>query len=1040
MIGKWIANIFGTKHDRDVKQMAPLVEEINEWAVKYQDLTDEQCAEKTREFQDRIEDAREEVRKEMADSEDAAETKKAVYEAEQDALDDILPEAFGLVKDTCRRMVGKSWPVREHEKTWVEVPYDVQLMGGIVLHEGKIAEMATGEGKTLVAILPLYLNALTGRGAHLVTVNEYLANRDREWMGPVFEFLGLTVDCLQLNEMVLENKQKAYQADITYGTTHEFGFDYLRDNMKVRLEDRVQRDWAFAIVDEVDSILIDEARTPLIISGEVRESNSEKYSLSLPDVQKLVKAQTRLASKLIAEAEALLEDDEGDDYEAGVKLLRAQRGTPKNKKLLKLQQESGVKKLIQQVEADYLRDKRMSELDDELFFTVEEKSRQAEINDQGRELLSPGEQEMFIIPDLGEEMHLIESDESLTVQEVNERKSEMEALYAERSEKIHNMQQLLQAFSIFEKDVDYVVEEGKVVLVDQFTGRLMYGRRYSEGLHQAIEAKEGVKIEQETRTVATITIQNYFRMYDKLAGMTGTAETEAGEFFSIYKLDVVVIPTNQVVRRMDYEDVIFRTRSEKYNSVLDEIAEKNKKGQPILVGTTSVESSETFSRLLKRRGIPHNVLNAKYHQHEAEIVSNAGAPGAVTIATNLAGRGTDIKLGDGVIKCEQCHLHSKEPMDTPTADGLTLQDCYDDTPCGLHIVGTERHESRRIDRQLRGRSGRQGDPGSTRFYLSLEDDLMRLFGSERIASVMDRLKIPEGEVIEHSMVSNSIGRAQKRVEGQNFDIRKHLLEYDDVMNQQREAVYDRRLNALEGNELRSDILEMIRNIAELKVATYTDPKTYPEDWDLQGLYDDLLRHFIVVFRNPDDDLANLTTDALSEMVYDTLIEHYERKEASLIPSPDLMRQLERFATLSVIDNAWQEHLYEIDRMKEGIHLRAYAQKDPLIEYKREAFAMFEELWDRLDEEILKLIFSAELTEVEPQKRQEPSNLRLIHQEAGGMEAAAASPGGEGPPGAADEDGQPKQQPVKVTKKVGRNDPCPCGSGKKYKKCHGAGAA
>ncbi|MBT5873714.1 MAG: preprotein translocase subunit SecA [Candidatus Latescibacteria bacterium] len=1038
MIGKWIANIFGTKHDRDVKQMAPLVEEINEWAKKFQDLTDEQCAEKTREFQVRIEDAREEVRKEMADSEDPAETKKAVYEVEQDALDDILPEAFGLVKDTCRRMVGKSWPVREHEKTWIEIPYDVQLMGGIVLHEGKIAEMATGEGKTLVAILPLYLNALTGRGAHLVTVNEYLANRDREWMGPVFEFLGLTVDCLQLNEMVLENKQKAYQADITYGTTHEFGFDYLRDNMKVRLEDRVQRDWAFAIVDEVDSILIDEARTPLIISGEVKESNSERYSLSLPDVQKLVKAQTRLASKLIAEAEVLLEDEEGDDYEAGVKMLRAQRGSPKNKKLLKLQQESGVKKLIQQVEADYIRDKRMSELDDELYFTVEEKSRQSEINEQGRELLSPGEQEMFVIPDLGEEMHLIESDESLTVEEINERKSEMETLYAERSEKIHNMQQLLQAFSIFEKDVDYVVEEGKVVLVDQFTGRLMYGRRYSEGLHQAIEAKEGVKIEQETRTVATITIQNYFRMYDKLAGMTGTAETEAGEFFSIYKLDVVVIPTNQAVRRMDYEDVIFRTRSEKYNSVLDEIAEKNKNGQPILVGTTSVESSETFSRLLKRRGIPHNVLNAKYHQHEAEIVSNAGEPGALTIATNLAGRGTDIKLGDGVIKCEQCHLHSKEPMDTPTADGLTLQDCYDDTPCGLHIVGTERHESRRIDRQLRGRSGRQGDPGSTRFYLSLEDDLMRLFGSERIASVMDRLKIPEGEVIEHSMVSNSIGRAQKRVEGQNFDIRKHLLEYDDVMNQQREAVYDRRLNALEGNELRSDILEMIRNIVELKVATYTDPKTYPEDWDLQGLYDDLLRNFVVVFRNTDDDLANLTTDALTEMVHDTLIEHYERKEASLIPSPDLMRQLERFATLSVIDNAWQEHLYEIDRMKEGIHLRAYAQKDPLIEYKREAFAMFEELWDRLDEEILKLIFSAELTAVEPQKRQEPSNLRMIHQEAGGMEAAAASPGGEEPTGAAEEDGQPKQQPVKVDKKVGRNDPCPCGSGKKYKKCHGAG--
>ena len=1042
MIGKMIAKIFGTKYDRDIKEMQPLVDEINERADEYQGLTDEQFPEKTAKFKERIVQAREEARREIGESEGGEEIKKAEYEAEQNMLDDLLPEAFGLVKETCRRMVGKSWPVREHPKTWIEVPYDVQLMGGIVLHEGKIAEMATGEGKTLVAILPMYLNALTGRGTHLVTVNEYLANRDREWMGPIFEFLGLTVDCLQLNEIDLSKKQAAYQADITYGTTSEFGFDYLRDNMKIRLEDRVQRDWAYAIVDEVDSILIDEARTPLIISGEVRESNSEKFSVSLPDVRKLVQAQTRLVSKLVAEAEKILDDGEGDEYEAGIKLLQAQRGAPKNKKLMKLQQESGIKKLIQQVEADYLRDKRLPELDDELFFNVEEKSRQSEINEKGRELLSPGDQDMFVIPDLGEEIHAIESNETLTVQEQSEQKKAVEEVYAERSERIHNMQQLLQAYSIFEKDVDYVVEDAKVVLVDQFTGRLMYGRRYSEGLHQAIEAKEGVKIEQETRTVATITIQNYFRMYDKLAGMTGTAETEAGEFFSIYKLDVVVIPTNQPVRRLDYEDVIFRTRREKYNSVLDEIEEKHNQGQPVLVGTTSVESSETFSRMLKRRRIKHSVLNAKYHQDEAEIVANAGQPGVVTIATNLAGRGTDIKLGKGVVKCEKCHLNNNEPMDTPTAEGLTLQDCYDDVPCGLHIIGTERHEARRIDRQLRGRSGRQGDPGVSRFYLSLEDDLMRLFGSERIASVMDRLKIPEGEVIEHSMVSKSIGRAQKRVEGHNFDIRKHLLEYDDVMNQQREAVYDRRLNALEGNELRDDIIEMIRNIAELKVATYTDPKSFPEDWDIQGLADDLIRTFIIAFHIADDELTDLTTDGLTDMVYDIMMEHYERKEKALIPSPDLMRQLERFATLSVIDSAWQDHLYEIDRMKEGIHLRAYGQKDPLIEYKKEAFAMFEELWDRLDEEILKLIFSAQLTEVEPSRRQEPTNLRMIHQEAGGMEATAedaatenASAKGGGPP--ADDPNQPRQQPVKVEKKVGRNDPCPCGSGKKYKKCCGA---
>lgn len=1042
MIGKMIAKIFGTKYDRDIKEMQPLVAEINERADEYQGLTDEQFPEKTAEFKERIVQAREEARREIGESESGEEIKKAEYEAEQDMLDDLLPEAFGLVKETCRRMVGKSWPVRDHPKTWIEVPYDVQLMGGIVLHEGKIAEMATGEGKTLVAILPMYLNALTGRGTHLVTVNEYLANRDREWMGPIFEFLGLTVDCLQLNEIDLSKKQAAYQADITYGTTSEFGFDYLRDNMKIRLEDRVQRDWAYAIVDEVDSILIDEARTPLIISGEVRESNTEKFSVCLPDVRKLVQAQTRLVSKLVAEAEKILDDGESDEYEAGIKLLQAQRGAPKNKKLMKLQQESGIKKLIQQVEADYLRDKRLPELDDELFYNVEEKSRQSEINEKGRELLSPGDQDMFVIPDLGEEMHAIESNETLTVQEQSEQKKAVEEVYAERSERIHNMQQLLQAYSIFEKDVDYVVEDGKVVLVDQFTGRLMYGRRYSEGLHQAIEAKEGVKIEQETRTVATITIQNYFRMYDKLAGMTGTAETEAGEFFSIYKLDVVVIPTNQPVRRLDYEDVIFRTRREKYNSVLDEIEEKHNQGQPVLVGTTSVESSETFSRMLKRRRIKHSVLNAKYHQDEAEIVANAGQPGAVTIATNLAGRGTDIKLGKGVVKCEQCHLNNNEPMDTPTAEGLTLQDCYDDVPCGLHIIGTERHEARRIDRQLRGRSGRQGDPGVSRFYLSLEDDLMRLFGSERIASVMDRLKIPEGEVIEHSMVSKSIGRAQKRVEGHNFDIRKHLLEYDDVMNQQREAVYDRRLNALEGNELRDDIIEMIRNIAELKVATYTDPKSFPEDWDIQGLADDLIRTFIIAFHITDNELTDLTTDGLTDMVYDIMMEHYERKEKALIPSPDLMRQLERFATLSVIDSAWQDHLYEIDRMKEGIHLRAYGQKDPLIEYKKEAFAMFEELWDRLDEEILKLIFSAQLTEVEPSRRQEPTNLRMIHQEAGGMEATAEDAATENAPAKggvppADDPNQPRQQPVKVEKKVGRNDPCPCGSGKKYKKCCGA---
>lgn len=1037
MIGKMIAKVFGTKHDRDTKRMVPIVDEINEWAEEYRSLTDEQFPEKTAEFRERLDKTREEALQDILEqTDDPKQIKDAVYEAEQQELGDMLPEAFGLVKEACRRMVGRTWMVREQENTWDMVPYDVQLIGGIVLHEGKIAEMATGEGKTLVAIFPLYLNGLTGRGAHLVTVNDYLANRDREWMGPVYEFLGLTVDCLQTLDYDVERKQNAYRADITYGTTNEFGFDYLRDNMKVRLEDRVQREYVYAIVDEVDSILIDEARTPLIISGEVRESNSEKYSVALPDVQKLVRAQTRFVSKLVSEAEELLEDAE-TEYDAGVKLLQAQRGAPKNKKLMKMQQESGIKKLIGQVESDFIRDKRIPELDDEMFYTIDEKSRHTEINEKGRELLSPGEQELFVIPDLGEEMHLIDSDTDLSLQEKIDRKAALEALYAERSERIHNMSQMLQAYAIFEKDVDYVVEDGKVVLVDQYTGRLMYGRRYSEGLHQAIEAKEGVKIEQETRTVATITIQNYFRMYEKLAGMTGTAETEAGEFFSIYKLDVVVIPTNQPVRRIDYEDVVYRTRREKYNSVLDEVEAMHERGHPILIGTTSVESSETLSRMLKRRGIKHSVLNAKYHDHEAVIVANAGQPGAVTIATNMAGRGTDIKLGPGVVKCETCHLNNKEPLDTPTADGLTVRDCYEDVPCGLHIIGTERHDARRIDRQLRGRSGRQGDPGSTRFYLALEDNLMRLFGSDRIASVMDKLKIPEGEVIEHSMVTKSIERAQKRVEAHNFDSRKHLLEYDDVMNQQREAVYDRRLHALEGSNLRDEIIEMIRSVAEIKVATYTDPKTYPEDWDLDGLSSDLLRSFVIAFHVADENLTDLIPEAMTEMVYEAMVATYERKEISLVPSPDLMRQLERFATLSVIDNAWQEHLYEIDRMKEGIGLRAYAQQDPLIQYKKEAFAMFEELWDRLDEEILKLIFTAELTEVEPSRRQMPTNMQMIHQEAPMMQSGTAGPGEEGMAGEPGEEGRPpKQRPVHVDKKAGRNDPCPCGSGKKYKKCCG----
>ena len=987
-----IASSFGTKHDRDVKRMEPVVEAVNEWADEYRTLDEDQFPEKTHEFRSRWEDG--------------------------ETLDEILPEAFGLVKEACRRMIGKSWVVPgQGEMVWDMTPYDVQIIGGIVLHEGKIAEMATGEGKTLVALFPMYLNGLTGRGAHLVTHNEFLANRDRAWMGPVFEFLGLTVECLENNDPDMDRKKSGYLADVTYGTTNEFGFDYLRDNMKWRIEDRVQRGHSYAIVDEVDSILIDEARTPLIIAGQVSESNSGKYAESLPDVQKLIRAQTRFAAKIIAEAEALL-DNEEDDYSAGIRLLQAQRGMPKNKKLLKLQQEPGIKKLIQQVEGDYIREKRMPQLDDDLFFTVDEKTRHTEINEKGRELLSPGEQELFIIPDLSEGIVEIDSDAGLTEQQKIDKKTELEKLYSERSERIHNMHQLLQAYAIYEKDIDYVIENGKVVLVDTFTGRLMYGRRLAEGLHQAIEAKEGVKIEQETRTVASITIQNYFRMYEKLAGMTGTAVTEASEFFAIYKMDVVEIPTNMPVQRTDYQDVVFRTRREKYNAVLDEIEELNEQRRPILIGTTSVDASETLSRMLKRRGIKHNVLNAKFHQQEAEIIAKAGQPGSVTIATNMAGRGTDIKLGTGVV----------------------------DTG-GLHIVGTERHEARRIDRQLRGRSGRQGDPGSSRFYLSLEDDLMRLFGSERIASVMDRLKIPDGEVIEHSMVTRSIERAQKRVEAQHFDMRKHVLEYDNVMNQQREAVYDRRLHALERKDLRNDVIEMIRGVAERKVEEYTDPKTYPEDWDLDGLSGDLARNFHVAVAVAEEEMADLNVESLVELVNEKMLESYERKEKALAPSPELMRDLERFATLHVIDNAWQEHLYEIDRMREGIGLRAYGQLDPLIQYKKEAYAMFEELWDRLDEEIVKTVFNAELAESRMPRQETPTNMRKIHQEApamAGMAAEDPDTGGAvqrgGRRDAASDGSSSRSRPVKAEQKIGRNAPCPCGSGKKYKKCCGAGIA
>jgi preprotein translocase subunit SecA len=725
----------GDKHKRERKRLWPIVEEINRIAEDLQDLPDEEVQAKTGEFRQRLE--------------------------EGETLDDILPEAFGVVKEACRRNLGRSWSVTDHDFLWDMVPFDVQLFGAIVLHEGKIAEMATGEGKTLVAIMPLYLNALEGKGAHLVTVNDYLARRDSEWVGEILRWLGLSVGVIQ-GGITPEQRHEAYRCDVTYGTNNEFGFDYLRDNMAISLEARVQRGHHYAIVDEVDSVLIDEARTPLIISGPTQHDGSAKFGEYKPLVERLVREQTRIVNQLVADAEAELEEEEGDEYQAGIKIYQAQRGMPKNRRLMKILNETGIKKLVQRVEADHMREKRIHELDEALLFAMDEKGRDAHLSDLGRERIAPNDPDLFVVPDLSQLIHEIDKDPSLGEKAKNERRIQVEQEYAEKSEAIHNIAQLLKAYALFEKDVEYVVQDDKVIIVDQFTGRLQPGRRYSDGMHQAIEAKEGVRIEGETQTLATITIQNYYRLYDKLAGMTGTAETEEGEFFQIYGMEVVVIPTNKPVRRADHEDVVYKTRREKYNAIVEEVEREHLRGRPTLVGTASVEVSETISRFLKRRNLPHNVLNAKHHQKEAEIVARAGQSGEITIATNMAGRGTDIKLGEKIVPRNWPRIDDDEIPEGSSRSGLEKL-MLEDMPWGLHIVGTERHEARRIDRQLRGRSGRQGDPGSSRFFLSLEDDLMRLFSSDRIATVMDRLGAEEGEVITHSMVTRSIERAQKRV-------------------------------------------------------------------------------------------------------------------------------------------------------------------------------------------------------------------------------------------------------------------------------------
>jgi preprotein translocase subunit SecA len=1047
----FLTKLLGSKHERDVKRMWPVVEEINEQFEALRDLSDEALTGKTAEFRARL--------------------------AEGATLDDLLPEAFAVVKEVCRRLCGKSWDVVGIPVTWDMVPFDVQLLGALVLHNGKIAEMATGEGKTLVATLPIYLNALPGRGVHLVTVNDYLARRDSEWMGQIFTTLGLTVGCIQ-NSMDFTQRRAAYACDVTYGTNNEFGFDYLRDNMARHRDHRVQRGHFYAIVDEVDSVLIDEARTPLIISGPV-EHSLQQYDALKPDVDRVARSQMQLVNRIVAEAEAMVKDP-ATEYEGGLKLLQVKRGAPKNKRFLKLlAEEPALKRLIQRVELDYIRDKRLGEVDEDLFFSIDEKSHSVDLSEQGRQLLSQRDPNLFLLPDLSVELGAIDEDESLEPAEKVTRKRALERSHAERSQRVHNILQLLKAYSLFEKDVEYVVQDGKILIVDEFTGRLMPGRRYSDGLHQAIEAKENVKVEGETQTLATITIQNYFRLYEKLAGMTGTAETEATEFWHTYKRDVVVIPTNQPVRRVDTNDVIFKTRREKYNALVDEIAELHQQGVPVLVGTISVEASETLSRFLKRRGVPHNVLNAKYHQQEAEIVAGAGRKGAVTIATNMAGRGTDIKLERGVIRCDRGCFAGSEPV---LQNGVwkRVARCKEELTCGLHILGTERHESRRIDRQLRGRSGRQGDPGHTRFYLSLEDDLMRLFGSDRIAGIMERLGVQEGEVIEHGLVTRAIERAQRRVEAHNFDIRKHLLEYDDVMNMQRTVIYAQRLRALEEADLKETALEMMDQLVEERVATYLGENERYEEEDLKRVLNDVSQLVLRPVALPDQGDRLPSPAEVEDHLVEVLHHAYEEKEREM--SAPILRELERHVYLDVIDEHWMDHLREMDHMREGIGLRAYGQRDPLVEYKREAFSMFEELTRSIREETVRTLFRASLVLEPMPSRPRPGAGAGIRVSGPGMEAGGAPgaarpplaaprprgaarqeshaevtafgtlvpPGGSaarGPGGAASgtagaapgaDPAASKRAPVTTQEpKVGRNDPCPCGSGKKYKKCHGA---
>ena len=1008
MLNQILKAVFGTKSQRDLKKMLPLVRRINQIEEEYQKLSDEELQAKTPEFKQRL--------------------------ANGETLDDLLCEAFAVVKNACRRMVGREVEVCGQKQVWDMVPFDVQLMGGIALHRGGIAEMATGEGKTLVATMPLYLNALTGRNCQLVTVNDYLALRDSTWMGTVYTFLGLTVGCLQ-NQQPPHVRREQYACDITYGTNSEFGFDYLRDmGMANEAAQLVQRDHYYAIIDEIDSILIDEARTPLIISGPVPMSTHQFDKLQ-PLVADLYNRQNLLCSRLVREARAELarEDLSAEQREeAMLKLLQVKFGLPTHKQLLHVLEDGEIVKELEKLELRVRSDSNrgmLQEVQAALYFSIDEKTNEADLTELGRKTLSPSDPDAFIMPDLLGTINAIDSDDSLTPEEKTEKRNAFQAEFADKSERLHDLSQLLKAYCLFEKDVNYVVQEGKVMIVDEHTGRLMPGRRFSDGLHQALEAKENVEIEQETQTMATITIQNYFRMYEKLAGMTGTAETEAAEFHQIYKLDVTVIPTNRPCIRKDENDSIFKTKREKFNAILKDVEERHKKGQPVLLGTISVEDSEILSRMLKLRRIPHNVLNAKNHQHEAEIVARAGQPGAVTVATNMAGRGTDIKLAPGVAELG-----------------------------GLHVIGSSRHDSRRIDRQLRGRCSRQGDPGSSKFYVSLEDNLMRLFGSDRIVKIFERFGLEEGDELQHPWLNKSIETAQRRVEQHHFSIRKRTLDFDDVMNKQREIIYGLRKEALLSENPHDVLFGIIEQVVESEVNNAAAPDESRRGSEKDGfnagrLVAYLNTTFPLEFKAEEltaglQDGRLVDPDALTLQIVDRIENAYGDRNAGL--PEEQVQYLERHTVLEAIDRLWQEHLYAMDNLRSSMSLRVYAQKDPLVEYKHEAYKIFKTLMDQIYHDVASNLFRVTVTRLlSLEELLATMPQELIHQtfgQFGGGPADVPEVAGNAmlTGGLVQEEGPGEAAPepeVQVTfhrefPKVGRNDPCPCGSGKKYKKCCG----